>query len=142
MAFPLPVYNFSVDFGGSKGEFSEVTGLNIEAQVIEYRHGLEREGTMVKKPGLKKFGNITLKRGVFPNDNEFYEWYNEISGDDDTKRDLTIILLDEQQNPVMEWQVRNAFPTKITSPDLKASGNEVAIESVEIAHEGLTITNG
>lgn len=141
MAFPLPVYNFSVDFGGTKAEFSEVTGLNIEVQPIEYRHGLEKEGSMFKKPGLKKFGNITLKRGVFPKDNEFYDWYTEVNGDDEVKRNLTIQLLDEKQQPVMEWQVRNAFPTKITSPDLKASGNEVAVESIEIAHEGLTVVN-
>lgn len=142
MAFPLPVYNFSVDFGGTKAEFSEVTGLNIEIQPIEYRHGMEKEGSMIKKPGLKKFGNITLKRGVFPKDNEFFDWYTEVNGDDEVKRNLTIQLLDEKQLPIMEWQVRNAFPTKITSPDLKASGNEVAIESMEIAHEGLTIVNG
>lgn len=137
--YPLPVFHFQVEWGGTKLGFSEVTGLNFEVQVIEYRHGLSPEYSTIKMPGMPKYGNLTLKRGVIQGDNEFYDWINEIKLNKIDRRDITISLLNEDHDPVMTWSVRNAWPTKITSPDLKASGNEVAIESIEIAHEGITI---
>jgi len=140
MTYPIPVFHFSVDWGGTRLAFSEVTGLNIEAQVIEYRDGLSPEFSTVKMPGLKKFGNITLKRGVFAGDN-FDKWLNTIKLNKPERRDITISLLNEEHNPVMVWTVKNAWPTKITSPGMKATGNEVAIESIEIAHEGITMGN-
>ncbi len=142
MAYPLPAFHFQVDWQGTQLAFSEVTGLNYEAQIIEYRDGLSPEYSTQKMPGLKKYGNITLKRGVFANDNEFYDWMAEIKLNKIERRDVIISLLDEEHNPVMTWKVVNAWPTKITSPDLKASGNESAIETLELAHEGLTIENG
>ncbi|MDJ0768466.1 MAG: phage tail protein [Ilumatobacter sp.] len=141
MTYPLPAFHFQVDWQGTQLAFSEVTGLNYEAQVIEYRDGTEPEATVQKMPGLKKFGNITLKRGVFSGDNEFYEWLNTIKLNKIERRDVIISLLDEEHAPVMTWKVKNAWPTKITAPDLKASGNESAIETLELAHEGLTIEN-
>ncbi len=142
MAYPLPAFHFQVDWQGTQLAFSEVTGLNYEAQIIEYRDGLSPEYSTQKMPGLKKYGNITLKRCVFANDNEFYDWMAEIKLNKIERRDVIISLLDEEHNPVMTWKVVNAWPTKITSPDLKASGNESAIETLELAHEGLTIENG
>jgi len=141
MAYPLPVFHFQVDWGGTKAAFSEVTGLNIEVQVIEYRHGLDRDYSTTKMPGIKKYGNITLKRGVFKGDNEYYEWLNSIALNQVVRRDITISLMNEKHEPVMVWKVKKAWPTKLTSPDLKASGNEVAIESMELAHEGISIQN-
>lgn len=138
---PLPVFHFSVDWGGTKFAFSEVSGLNIEAQVIEYRDGLSPEYSTVKMPGLVQYGNITLKRGVVTGDNEFYEWYNTIKLNKPERRDVIISLLNEDHDPVMTWKVKGAWVTKITSPDLKADGNEVALETIEIAHNGLTIEN-
>lgn len=121
--------------------FSEVSGLNIESQVIEYRDGANKEFTPQKMPGLQKYGNITLKRGVFDGDNQFFEWLNTTSLNTVERRDLIINLLNENHEPVMTWKVKNAFPVKIDGPGLKATGNEVAIETLEIAHEGLTIQN-
>lgn len=137
--YPLPVFHFQVDWGGTKLGFSEVTGLNIEVQVIEYRDGLSPDYSTVKMPGMAKYGNITLKRGVVEGDNEFYDWLNEIKLNKIERRDIIISLLNEDHEPVMNWKVRGAWPTKITSPDLKASANEAAIESIEIAHNGVTI---
>ena len=141
MAYPETVFHFQVDIGGDSAAFSEVTGLNIEAQVIEYRDGLSPEFSMIKMPGIKKFGNITLKRGVMRTNNEFYGWLNTISLNQVERRDVVISLLNEDHEPTMTWKVRNAWPTKLTSPDLKASGNEVAIEQIELAHEGVVIEN-
>ena len=123
-------------------EFSEVTGLNIEVQPIEYRNGLTPDYSTIKMPGMQKFGNVTLKRGVFKGNNEFFDWYKTIKMNTVTRKTVKISLLDETGAPVMEWELRNAFPTKITAPDMKASGNEVAIESMELVHEGMNIVNG
>lgn len=139
--YPLPAFHFQVDWGGSKLGFSEVSGLNIEQQIIEYRDGLSPEYSTIKMPGIKKYGNITLKRGIIKKDNEFYDWLNTTKMNVVERRDMTIKLLDEEHNPVVVWTVKNAWPTKIDAPSLKADGNEVAIESIEIANEGITISN-
>jgi phage tail-like protein len=140
--YPLPVFHFQVQWGGTNIGFSEVSGLNIETQVIEYRDGLSPEYSPRKMPGIPKFGNITLKRGVVPKDNEFFAWLNTTKLNKIERRDLVISLLNENHEPVMTWKVVRAFPVKIEGPGLKSIGNEVAIESIEIAHEGLTIENG
>ncbi len=139
MPYPLPVFHFTVDWGGTQIAFAEVTGLNIEAQIIEYRDGASPEFSTVKMPGLKKYGNITLKRGVFASDNEYYDWFKTVHNDTEMRRDVIISLLNENHDPVMTWKVVQAWPTKVTSPDMKASGNEAAIETLEIAHEGVEI---
>ncbi len=137
--YPLPAFHFVVDWGGSNLGFSEVSGLNIETQVIEYRDGLSPEYSMRKMPGMPKFGNITLKRGVFKGDNEYYQWLSTVKMNTVERRDVSISLLNEEHAPVMVWKVKNAFPVKVEGPGLKASGNEVAVESIELAHEGLSI---
>lgn len=139
--YPLPKFHFQVDWGGLKIGFTEVTGLDITTEVIEYRDGASPEYSTVKMPGQRKFSNVTLKRGVFSGDNEFYNWFNTVSLNTVERRNLTISLLNESHEPVIVWKVKNAWPTKVTPTDLKADGNEVAIESLELAHEGLTIQN-
>lgn len=141
MAYPLPVFHFQVDWGSTSFAFSEVTGLNIEVQVIEYRDGTEKDYSMQKMPGIKKYGNLTLKRGVTTKDNAFFEWYETTKLNTTERRDVVISLLNEDHEPTMVWSVRNAWITKLTAPDLKASGNEVAIEQIELAHEGFTVAN-
>lgn len=139
--YPLPVFHFQVEWGGTKLGFSEVSGLSIENQLIEYRDGLSPEYSSIKMPGIPKYGNITLKRGILPEDNEFYDWLNTIKMNKAERRDLIISLLNENHEPVMTWKAANAFPVKIEGPGLNSTGNEVAVESLEIAHEGLTIEN-
>ena len=140
--YPLPVFHFQVEWGGTNLGFSEVSGLTIENQAIEYRDGLSPEYSVVRMPGMPKYSNITLKRGVVPADNEFFGWLNTAALNKVERRDLVISLLNEEHSPVMTWKVKNAFPVKVEGPGLKATGNEVAIETIELAHEGLTIENG
>jgi phage tail-like protein len=140
--YPLPKFHFRVDWGGNNVGFAEVSGLNIENKVIEYRDGVSPEFSKIKMPGMREFSNITMKRGVFRGDNEFYKWLNTISLNTVERRDLTISLLNETHEPVVVWKVHNAFPVKVQSTDLKGDGNEVAIEQIDLAHEGLTIENG
>ncbi|MBK7648142.1 MAG: phage tail protein [Betaproteobacteria bacterium] len=139
--YPLPVFHFRVEWGGTRIGFSEVTGLTQENQAIEYRDGSFMEYSSIKMPGLRKFSNITLKRGVIKADNDFFKWLSTIKLNTVERRDLTISLLDEAHNPVMTWRALNAFPVKVEGPQLKASGNEVAIEAIELAHEGLEVQN-
>ncbi len=140
MAYPLPAFHFKVEWGAESIAFSEVTGLNIEVQPIEYRAGTDEAFTMQKMPGLKKYGNVTLKRGVFADNKEYFDWLNAIKMNKPEYRTIIISLLDEEHQPVMAWTLTQAWPTKITLPDMKANDNNPAIEQVEIAHEGITLT--
>ena len=139
--YPIPVFHFKVEWGGKDVAFSEVSGLTQEVQVIEYRDGNSPDYSTLKMPGLHKYNNITLKKGIRKSDNEFFNWLNTIKLNTVERRDLTISLLNESHEPVMVWKARNAFPVKVEGPGLKAAGNEVAIESMEIAHEGITLQN-
>jgi phage tail-like protein len=140
-AYPLVKFHFQVDWGGTKIGFTEVSGLDVETEVVEYREGSSPEYSKIKMPGMQKFSNITLKRGTFKSDNEYFKWWNTVKLNTIERRDVTISLLNEEHAPVVTWKIKNAWPTKIQSTDLKADGNEVAIESMELAHEGLTIQN-
>lgn len=139
--YPLPVFHFTVQWGGSRIGFSEVTGLTQENQAIEYRDGSFPEYSSIKMPGLRKFSNVTLKRGIVKADNDFFKWLSTIKLNQVERRDVVVSLLNENHEPVMTWKIQNAFPVKVEGPGLKASGNEVAIESIEIAHEGLELQN-
>jgi phage tail-like protein len=139
--YPLPVFHFNVEWGGTRIGFSEVSGLTQENQAIEYRDGSFLEYSSIKMPGLRKFSNVTLKRGIVKADNEFFRWLSSIKLNQVERRDVTISLLNEEHNPVMVWKILRAFPVKVEGPGLKASGNEVAIESIELAHEGLELQN-
>ena len=142
--WPLPKFRFEVDLGDElKGvTFQEVSGLDAENEIIEYRHGDSSIFSTIKMPDLGKVGNVTMKRGVFINDNTFWDWHSEIKTNTIKRRTVLIKLLDESGEVTMQWQLNNAWPTKITSTDLISDGNEVAVDTLEIAHESLTITNG
>jgi phage tail-like protein len=140
--WPMPKFYFEVKWDSAVMSFEEVSGLDVEAQPIEYRHGDSPAFTTIKMPGLKKYSNVTMKKGVFKGDNKFWDWFNKIKMNTIQRVPVTISLLDESGKPTMVWTLANAWPTKITGTDLKAQGNEVAIETIEIAHEGLTIANG
>ena len=143
MQWPIPKFHFSVDLGsGGKAQFHEVSGMNVESQIIEYRFGEDKTFTKSKMPGLKKFNNVTLKKGMFKNDTVFWDWINKINMNTIERTEVKISLLDEGHNTLMLWTLRNAWPTKITFTDLKADGNEVAVETLELAHEGVTQTKG
>ncbi|HEY5603803.1 MAG TPA: phage tail protein [Gammaproteobacteria bacterium] len=140
--YPLPKFHFQVDWGGTKIGFTEVTGLEVSTEKLEYRDGASPEYSKIKMPGMQTFGDLTLKRGIFAGDNEFYDWWNSVALNTIERRDITISLLNENHEPVVVWKIKNAWPMKVTSTDLNASGNDVAVESLVLAHEGLTMENG
>ena len=141
--YPLPKFHFQVEWGGTKIGFSEVSGLDVETDLIEYRDGASKEYTNLKMPGMQKYSNITLKRGVFQSDNEFYEWWDEAKlfegNSAPFRRDIIISLLNESHEPVVTWKVKKAWALKVQSTDLNAGNSETAIETLEIVHEGLVI---
>lgn len=139
--YPLPKFHFEVQWGGTRIGFTEVTGLEVSTEKIEYRDGASKEYHKIRMPGMQTFGDLTLKRGIFAADNEFYDWWNSVALNTIERRDVTISLLNESHEPVVVWKVKNAWPTKVTSTDLNASGNETAIETLVLAHEGLTMEN-
>jgi conserved hypothetical phage tail region protein len=112
--YPLPKFHFKVDWGGQSISFSEVSGLDVETEVIEYRHGASSEYSKLKMPGLQKFSNITLKRGVFRGDNEYFEWYNTVKLNTIERRDVMVSLLNEEHEPVMVWKIKMPGPPKFS----------------------------
>jgi phage tail-like protein len=139
--YPLPKFHFQVQWGGVRIGFTEVTGLDMQVEAIEYREGSSPEYSKIKMPGMHKFSNITMKRGTIQGDSDFYKWMNTINLTVVERRDIVISLLNESHEPVMTWKAKNAFPVKVQASDLKSDGNEVAIETLELAHEGLNILN-
>ena len=138
--YPLPRFHFQVDWGGAKMSFTEVTGLDMQVEVIEYRHSDNKDFNRIKMPGLRKFSNITLKRGKFEADFDFNSWLDEIGNERvNGRRDVTIRLLNEKHVPVAAWSAVRCFPVKVTAPDLKSDANEIAVETIELAHEGLKL---
>jgi phage tail-like protein len=139
--YPLPKFHFQAEWGGVRIGFTEISGLDVETEVIEFRDGASKEYSKRKMPGLQKFANVTMKRGVFASDNDYYKWWNTVALNTVERRDVTVSLLNEKHEPVVVWKIKNAWPSKIASTDLKADGNEIAIESIELAHDGLAIQN-
>jgi len=135
---PYPAFNYLIDIGGiTAGGFSEVSGLDAEVQPIDYRNG-DEDFVARKLPGIKRFPNIVLKRGIIGN-LDLFKWLNTAMTGAVDRREGAIILRDEQRNEVMRWKITRAWATKLTGPALKGDGNAIAIESLEIAHESLEV---
>jgi phage tail-like protein len=141
--WPLPKFYFSVTFdNGVTGSFQEVSGLETETKVIEYRHGDNPIFSPIKMPGLARVGNVTLRKGIFAGDISFWSWYDQIVMNTIARATVVVNLLDQTGAPKYVWTLNNAWPTKLTGTDLKSEGNEVAIEGMELAFETLVISAG
>lgn len=140
--WPAPKFRFEVKWDAAVMHFQEVSGLDVEAQPIEYRNSDNPVFSTIKMPGVKKYENVTMKKGIVPNNSAIQAWLNQITMNTVKRTTMTITLQDESGAPTMTWTLSNAWPTKISSTDLKSESNDVAIETIEIAHEGLTISNG
>jgi phage tail-like protein len=140
---PYPAYNYLVevagmDQGSAQAGFSEVSGLSAEINVIEYRNGSDKVNTVRKLPGLVKYSNIVLKRGI-TGDLTLWQWVSQAIQGNVQRVDGSIVLLDEARNPVMRWKFRRGWPCRYEGPTFAAKGSDVAIETLEICHEGLEI---
>ena len=135
---PYPNFNFVVDIGAEELAFAEVEIPAGEIDVIEYREGADRTNASRKLPGRVRFGNVTLRRGV-DGRLALWEWFKTVRDGQLLRRDVTITLLDEQRQPVQRWLLRDAWPVKYDPSDLNAKGNEVLVELLELAVEGIEI---
>jgi phage tail-like protein len=132
-------YHFTVQWGGARTGFTEVSGLSIETEVIDYREGSSPIQTTSKIPGIRKFTNIVLKRGIVAGDSDFFKWLSTVQQGQVERRDVVVSLLNENHEPVMSWKVKNAWPAKYEGPVLRADTSEIAIETLELAHEGIEL---
>ena len=136
---PYPNFNFVVDLGlGDEVHFAEVELPGAEIETIEYREGAERTNASRKLPGRVRYGNVVLRRGV-TGSLALWQWFRETSQGRQVRRDVTVTLLDEARNPVQQWRFRDAWPTKYDPSDLNAKGNEVLIETLELAVESIEV---
>lgn len=135
---PYAGFNFLVEIDGiTKAAFSECSGLSTDTDPIEYREGSE-DITVRKIPGLKKFANISLKRGM-TTDLELWNWRKTVLDGLTDRKSGSIVLLNEAREEVLRWNFKEGWPSKWEGPSLNATGNEIAIETLEIAHEGLEL---
>jgi phage tail-like protein len=134
---PFRGFKFRIQIDGiNKAGFREVSGLDASTDAVDYREG---DGdSILKLAGLKKFSNITLKRGI-TDDQDLWKWRTMVMDGKikDARKDGQIILLDDEGNEAAEWTFTAGWPTKWTGPTFNATANEVAIDTIEIAHEGL-----
>lgn len=136
---PIGQFNFLIEIDGVvKGGFSEVSGLTTDTNIIEYREGQEQQETTRKLPGLMKYNNIVLKRG-WTKDRSLWEWRRKVIEGKTERASGAIVLLDEGRNEALRWNFREGWPSKWEGPMLNAKTSEVAIETLEIAHEGLVL---
>lgn len=139
---PYRSFNFRLEIDGvALGSFSECSGLSSEGEAVDYREGADVPLNVRKLPGLRTYANISLKRGITPND-ELFRWYAQVINGapiNTIRRNGSVVLMNEAREDVMRWNFRDAWPNKYEGPTLNASGNEVAIETIEIVHEGLTV---
>jgi phage tail-like protein len=136
---PYKVFNFLVEIDNvARAFFREVSGLASETAVIEYRAGSDKANTVRKLPGLTTYANIVLRRGI-TQDAELWNWRKSVVDGQVDRRNGTIVLLDDELNAVVRWSFRNGWICKWEGPALNAGASEVAIETIEIAHEGLEL---
>ena len=135
---PLSGFNFRVEIDGiTVAGFSECSGLSNETDAIEYRNG-NTDITVTKLPGLKKFGNITLKRGIAPNKRELLDWRQSVLDGKTDRKSGAIVLQNEARQDALTWTFSQAWPRKLEGPNLNGKTNEVAIETLEIVVEKLS----
>lgn len=138
---PLVSAFFTIDFGGSvKGAFRECTGLGSENEVVEYKASGDKGKFVMKKvPGRMKWNNITLKRGI-TDAMDMWQWRKKVEEGkvDDARTNGSIVMYNQQNQPVARWNFVAAWPSKLSGPTANATNNEVGIEELEITHEGYT----
>lgn len=133
---PFNSYNFLVEIDGiTRAAFRECTGFGSNIDIIEYRQGGENT-TMRKLPGMTKYDNIQLMWGI-TDDRELYDWHRRIVRGAVERKNGSIVLLNNRGDEVARWNFVRAWPAMYNGPDLNAEGTDVAIEKLELAHEGV-----
>ena len=136
---PYAGFNFTVTVeGGQAAAFATVILPTIEIDVVEYREGGERTNQPRQVVGLTKYTNLVLKRGVVGSP-DLWTWFDAVRQGTIDRRDVAVVLLNEERSPMMLWRLRRCLPIKYVGPTLNAGSSDVAIEEMELAVEGLDI---
>ncbi len=139
--YPFKNFRFKVEIEGTQvAGFSEVSGFDATFDVVEYREGDAADITIRKQLGLIKYSNIVMKRGVIDK-KEFFDWIQEIHDGKIERKTVTVNLCNDVDEVAASWQILKAWPCKYTGPELNGKGTDVAMESIEFAHEGLVRTD-
>ncbi len=144
--WPIAAFHFRVTIDSTQISFQEVSGLDHETDVIEYRHGDSEVFSKIKMAGLMKYPDLTCKKGVFKDDDRLLELLNKIyekeyySNNAESRKFILVELLDEVGDTMMTWNITRAFPIKLTGPTLNSQNSEVAIEEITFAYESITTT--
>lgn len=140
-AWPLPKFCFKVSIG-KLGEltFEEVSGLGVKLP-IEKQDGNSIQFSESTIPGIHRYSTLQLKKGTFFLNNKLLDWLDTIRLNINQRESMIISLLDEEGNPVMVCKVTSAWPINVTGVSLKSDGNEVAIEQLDLAYEGVIFEN-
>jgi phage tail-like protein len=123
--------------GLSQAVFTEVGGLQVEMDVMDYQEG-GNNGFVHRLPGVTRVSNLILKRGM-TSSNEFYNWFAQIAKGEFTTQDISVVMYDSAGNQLMSWTVEKAYPVKWVGPQLLASDNAAAVETLELAHTGIKL---
>jgi phage tail-like protein len=138
---PYLDFNFLVEIEEvAAAAFREAELPEGRIEAIAYREGTDRTSAARLLPGRVEYGPLVLRRG-FAGDASLYQWWHEVAQGNIDRRNVSVILLDEQRQEVARWNLRRAWPTKWSGPSLNALGNEVAIETLELAHEGVELAD-
>jgi phage tail-like protein len=139
---PYGQFNFLIEIDGARvtGGFSECSGLTSDTNVMDYREGSEKQLTARRLPGLMKYNNIVLKRG-YTKDTSLWKWRQNVIEGTTQRSPGAIILLDDARNEALRWNFREGWPVKLEGPALNGKTSEVAIETLEIVHEGIELAS-
>jgi phage tail-like protein len=133
---PYGNYNFLVEIDGiTRAAFHECSGFDSTIDIIEHREGGENT-TVRKLPGKTKYSDIQLKWGM-TDDTDLYDWHRDVIRGNIERKNGSIVVLDRKGEEVARWNFVRAWPTKWDGPDLNAEGNDIAIETLVLAHEGI-----
>lgn len=140
--FPLAKFYFKVSIAGDSIKCYEVTGLDQEADVLEYRFGSSTEFVTMKRLGMLKTSKVVFKKAIFKQDGFINDLWKQVYSKEyyshtTNQKDMIVQLLDEKGEVVVSWKIKRAVPTKFTGASLKADANEVAMEEIEFVHEGI-----
>lgn len=135
---PYASYQFYVEWNGIiHAGFRECMGLNATQTATEYREGTDPP-TKRKIPGLVNYGNVTLKRGITSN-SELWKWRENLMKGNAERREISIVLLDHTGTEKIRWNLTSCWPVTWSGADLNATSEELAIETLELAHEGISV---
>lgn len=133
-----PNCRFYVEIGKERqAVFTEISGLQVETEVMDYEEG-GNNSFVHRLPVRTKVSNLILKRGI-TKANEFFKWYAEIARGTITRRHISVIMCDTTGKELIRWNFTNAYPVKWVGPQFSADGSAIAIETIELAHDGMEL---